>query len=761
MKLSLEFRFVASLVLIGVMALMGVITFVKLEHRQERFIIEQVIQQEYQLSVLPIYLKEYERTKERSLLLKVKQEADHLNYELQLFQQGGILLSGRQKVQIVPFMNEELNTALQRYSTLYGDVYQELSDYWLKESKWSNEEGAIDVSIGKFSDIVDQKISGVLSMNKVLKNRLDQYIDGKAQQYLILNGLMFLLTTFLLFYLYRQLYGQLIEKISELRGGLMAMTHEDGISLEAMDVKENLQQIEEGTLALEGLLSEVDRHIASLGKGEFTLQVSDTLKSHFLGHTLQSVGNALQQLEEHDRHTKWHAEGMAALGEMLNNTEAKSVEEVCLDFVKFMVLQLGCNQGGVYLKDKEQQFFELKGCFAYGKKKYIEKVLEWDEGLLGQAAEEKRLLLFNHVPDGYIEITSGMGEATASCLVICPIMSEGEVLGVIELASFTALESYQTYFLEESSERMGKTLTLLYAHRHTETLLKSSMLVNERLQEHETQLLHNEEELKKTKETLQQQYLQLQEEDVLKKSILEAISQHTACVELDMEGRIIEVNDMYLAMTGYQREELLQQYEKTLVPKEDLEGQYELIWESLKVGQSISGQYRRSHKKGKLLWVEGTYSPIRNSQGETYKVIQFAQFTTEDAERKKLDEEKLKWLREEWPILELNKEGAVQRANAAFVSAFGFSRKDLRQLNFTDLLVEEEAQQNLKLLLEEAFGGEAIEITTFFSTSKEEIKAYQLKLLPVKDLGHQIHMVMALLKDVSITHNKIQSSSVS
>jgi HAMP domain-containing protein/CheY-like chemotaxis protein/signal transduction histidine kinase len=148
--------------------------------------------------------------------------------------------------------------------------------------------------------------------------------------------------------------------------------------------------------------------------------------------------------------------------------------------------------------------FKLIGSYAYQNRKKLTNSFKLGEGLIGQCALEKKSILLTNVPTDYIQINSGLGEANPLNIIVLPILFETEVLGVIELASFTAFSEIQTNFLDELSESMGIVLNTVGASMRTETLLQESQNMSKELQAQQT-------ELEQSNASLEHQTQQLEE----------------------------------------------------------------------------------------------------------------------------------------------------------------------------------------------------------------------------------------------------------
>src|SRR5262245_57296195 len=123
---------------------------------------------------------------------------------------------------------------------------------------------------------------------------------------------------------------------------------------------------------------------------------------------------------------------------------------------------------------------------------------------------EKERILVTHVPSNYVQVKSGLGEATPNNIVVLPVLFEGEVKAVIELSTFHTFSDTHLTFLDQLTESIGIVLNTIEANTRTEDLLLQSQSLAGELQS-------QQDELKKTNEQLEQQARSLREsEDLLK-----------------------------------------------------------------------------------------------------------------------------------------------------------------------------------------------------------------------------------------------------
>ncbi|CBG69622.1 putative sensory histidine kinase [Streptomyces scabiei 87.22] len=126
------------------------------------------------------------------------------------------------------------------------------------------------------------------------------------------------------------------------------------------------------------------------------------------------------------------------------------------------------------------------------------------EALVGTAAKEKRTILVENAPSGYLKISSGLGEAPPAQVIVLPVLFEGTVLGVIELASFTPFTQIQKDFLNQIAEMIATSVNTISVNTKTEVLLKQSQELTEQLRERSDELENRQEALQASNAELEE-----------------------------------------------------------------------------------------------------------------------------------------------------------------------------------------------------------------------------------------------------------------
>jgi signal transduction histidine kinase/response regulator RpfG family c-di-GMP phosphodiesterase/HAMP domain-containing protein len=127
------------------------------------------------------------------------------------------------------------------------------------------------------------------------------------------------------------------------------------------------------------------------------------------------------------------------------------------------------------------------------------------EGLVGQAAFERKTISLTHLPDGYINVGSGLGAASPQGLLVMPVLFEDQVLGVIELASIRPFSEVNRDFLDRLAETIGVVISTIRATMRTEELLTQSQGLTQELQKQSEELRNTNDELEEKARLLSEQ----------------------------------------------------------------------------------------------------------------------------------------------------------------------------------------------------------------------------------------------------------------
>ncbi|MDB5356841.1 MAG: diguanylate cyclase, partial [Phycisphaerales bacterium] len=170
-------------------------------------------------------------------------------------------------------------------------------------------------------------------------------------------------------------------------------------------------------------------------------------------------------------------------------------------------------QGVFYIMDNtkaDEPALRLLASYAYKERKNIDNRFKLGEGLVGQCALEKEKILLTSVPHDYIKIASGMGEASPQNIIVIPVVFEGQVKAVLELASFDRFNPTHETFLDQLTESIGIVLNTIEANMRTEDLLKQSQSLARELQSQQEELQQTNAELEEKAKLLAEQNVEVE-----------------------------------------------------------------------------------------------------------------------------------------------------------------------------------------------------------------------------------------------------------
>lgn len=245
-------------------------------------------------------------------------------------------------------------------------------------------------------------------------------------------------------------------------------------------------------------------------------------ESDRLGRALLDMRESLRAAAEKEEREKFITSGIALMSEILREN-ANSIQSLCSKVLAGLIEYLEMNQGGIFLLDntsEEEPFLFQVACYAYGRQKYKEKKVYVGEGLLGQLIIEPETIYMSDIPEDYIEITSGLGGAKPTCLLIVPLKVNKNFVGAIEVASFKLLEPYEISFMEKVAESIASTIQTVKSNEQTRLLLESSQRMTAQLKAQEDEMRRNVIQLQATHEEYLRREQKMREEIEHLKSLL-------------------------------------------------------------------------------------------------------------------------------------------------------------------------------------------------------------------------------------------------
>ncbi|MFL5429450.1 MAG: response regulator, partial [Myxococcales bacterium] len=219
----------------------------------------------------------------------------------------------------------------------------------------------------------------------------------------------------------------------------------------------------------------------------------------------------LRETTQKNQEQDWLKTNLAKFSSMMQGQ--KDLDTVSRLIMSQLTPLVSAHHGAFFMMDQEGNtpVLKLRSTYAYRERKSVANRFRLGEGLVGQCALEKKTILLTSVPSDYIAISSGLGEASPLNIIVLPVLFEGEVKAVIELASFNHFSAIHQIFLDQLMESIGVVLNMISANMRTEELLQQSQGLTQELQTQSKELQVQQEELKRSNSALEKQALELEE----------------------------------------------------------------------------------------------------------------------------------------------------------------------------------------------------------------------------------------------------------
>lgn len=241
---------------------------------------------------------------------------------------------------------------------------------------------------------------------------------------------------------------------------------------------------------------ELIKAIVLLSKTQNTLDMAFIEMTNFLRHE-----------RDMDDIRSWTKNGQNELNSILRGD--KNTTQLASEALTFLVEYVGASLGTLYVFNEKESVLIRKAGYALDSENQASHVIKLGEGIAGQAAKEKKIITLDDVPDGYVKISSGLGESRPRFLMVLPLLHNDSILGVVEFASLIRFSEHQIDFLKQVSEWLAIAIAVNTSHQLIGDLLEQTQGQAEELRVQQEELQQTNEELEERAQMLEQQKEQI------------------------------------------------------------------------------------------------------------------------------------------------------------------------------------------------------------------------------------------------------------
>lgn len=349
----------------------------------------------------------------------------------------------------------------------------------------------------------------------------------------------------------------------------------------------DLPQNEIGKLAtqinetLENLKDATD-FVMAIGEGNLEIDYRDKLDNGYtrgkndLADSLIVMQGKLKAMNEEERKRQWANEGLAKFVDILRSSN-DNIQILGDTIIASLVQYTKSNQGGLYIlndEDESNKFLELISLFAFDIKKFEQRRVKLGEGILGQTFLEKETTYLDNIPEEYIRITSGLGDAPPKTILMVPLKVDKDVYGIVELASFREYQPHEIAFVEKLGESIASTLASVRAAEKNKQLIEQFQQQTEEMKAQEEEMRQNMEELQATQEEISRK----------ERSYINRIK------ELESQDNKVSSAELESARSAYARKE--QEYQAKIVDLEKQLAQKPAKGDDWELAESVEKELR-------------------------------------------------------------------------------------------------------------------------------------------------------------------------
>ncbi|MCP4695729.1 MAG: response regulator [Gammaproteobacteria bacterium] len=310
------------------------------------------------------------------------------------------------------------------------------------------------------------------------------------------------------------------------------------------DFRGDFAAIKESANSMAGNLQDVIREtgesLGQLAGGNMDIRISGEFTGDFveIKNALESTAAQLGEAKARDATETWLKNGQTLLSEQLSGEQ--DIKLLTENIINFLTPYVEAQVGAFHLveekDEQEEPSLKMMATHAYVRRQTGANITKIGEGIVGQAAYEKKMFTIAQAPDDYIRIQSSLGDGTPKEILVTPFLYENTVKGVIELASFTAFTEIQLEFIRQMMPAIAIAVTTAESRTKMQVLLEQSQAQAEELQSQSEEMRIQQEKLQHTNEELQSQSEELQSQQEELRQTNEELGSRTMDLEKEREG---------------------------------------------------------------------------------------------------------------------------------------------------------------------------------------------------------------------------------
>jgi CheY-like chemotaxis protein len=271
-------------------------------------------------------------------------------------------------------------------------------------------------------------------------------------------------------------------------------------------------------------LRQMTELMTRLAAQDHTIEIPGLERFDEIGEMARAL-QVFKKLSIETSETTWIKSGITAVSSTLQ--AVREPRDFAETLTSDLASLLGIGVGVFYVYNEERRVLELAGSYGFRYRRHVTPTYQLGEGLVGECARERKPIILEQVPEDYIRIQSGLGEAVPRTIQLLPIIAHDQLFGVLELGTFTSFSARDLRFLDELMPLVALSLENLLRAVGTEALLQRTQAQAEALRVSEQALQRQQQELHSTNEELRVKAEELQRQSARLKASEEELRAQT------------------------------------------------------------------------------------------------------------------------------------------------------------------------------------------------------------------------------------------
>ncbi|WP_059003229.1 response regulator [Pseudomonas syringae] len=180
------------------------------------------------------------------------------------------------------------------------------------------------------------------------------------------------------------------------------------------------------------------------------------------------------------------------------------------NILQFLTQYLGASVAAVYIRQDHGGFTRVASYGFSREQEQQDQTIHSDEGVVGQAASQDRIITLDELPENYFKVASGLGEGSPRSVMVVPLSNDDQVNGVVELGFLRPLTEQDVEFLELVSDNIGTSIEAARYRQRLQEVLAETQQLNEELQVQQEELRTANEELEEQSRILKESQAHLE-----------------------------------------------------------------------------------------------------------------------------------------------------------------------------------------------------------------------------------------------------------